>query len=140
MAVAIRLRKEHLDAMIAHGLEDTPVECCGVLGGKDGTVHVVRRAKNIQASPYRFEIHPLETGRIEREFDEQGIEILGYYHSHTGTAPVPSPTDVRAMGPLFGPPFVHFVLGLKDVENPEARAWYIQDGAPVAREFEVIDG
>lgn len=139
MGVAIRLRQEHLDAMIAHAREDAPIECCGILGGKDGIVTVVRRARNVENSPYRFVIDPLETAKIEREFDAAGAEILGFYHSHTGSDPIPSPTDIRSMGPLFGPPYVHFVVGVKNPEEPDIRAWYIQDGDKLQQEFELVD-
>ena len=125
--------------MLAHAREDAPVECCGILGGKDGTVALVRRATNTTASPFRFEIDPRETARIERELDEAGLAILAIYHSHTGTPAVPSPTDVRAMAPLFGPPFVHFVLGLADPERPEARAWHIEPGGPAEQQYELIE-
>ncbi|MGE5597210.1 MAG: Mov34/MPN/PAD-1 family protein [Hyphomicrobiales bacterium] len=139
MGVAIRLRREHLDAMVAHALEDAPVECCGILGGSNATVTTLRRAKNIENSPYRFRIDPLETARIERAFDQEGTEILGFYHSHTGSDPIPSPTDIRSMGPLFGPPFVHFVIGVADRDNPIARAWYIEDGDRIEQEYELLD-
>ncbi len=139
MGIAIRLRREHLDAMVAHALEDAPVECCGILGGVDGEVRAVRRAKNVEASPYRFRIDPLETAKIEREFDSQGLEMVGFYHSHTGSEPIPSPTDIRQMGPLFGPPFVHFVIGVADRDNPIVRVWYIQDGDRIEQQYELID-
>lgn len=139
MTAAIRLKKEHLDAMVAHAREDAPIECCGLLAGKDGTVVEVRRAKNKEASPYRFSIDPLETRRHEQAMDDAGLELAGFYHSHTGSPAVPSPTDIRMMGPLFGPPTVHFVIGVADLEKPEVRVWHIEGTEKVEREFEVVD-
>jgi proteasome lid subunit RPN8/RPN11 len=139
MGIAIRLRREHLDAMIAHALEDAPVECCGILGGAGGTVSAVCRARNVEASPYRFRIDPLETAKIERALDAEGHGMVGFYHSHTGSDPVPSPTDIRQMGPLFGPPFVHFVVGVADRENPIVRAWHIEGGDRIEQQYEVLD-
>ncbi|HML97628.1 MAG TPA: M67 family metallopeptidase [Tepidiformaceae bacterium] len=138
MAVAIRLSRAHIDAMIQHALEDAPIEACGLLAARDGTVVEVRRAKNREASPYRFSIDPLETRRHEQAIDASGAELAGFYHSHTGSPPVPSPTDIRMMGPFFGPPFVHFVIGVADRENPEVRAWYIDGTERIEQEFEVI--
>ena len=139
MPVAIRLRREHVEAMIAHALEDAPQECCGVLATREDIVDSVNRARNAEASPYRFKIDPLEYAKLERRLDEAGSTPVGFYHSHTGTDPVPSPTDIRAMGPLFGPPFVHFVIGVKDPEMPEVRCWYIRDGDKFEQQFEVIE-
>lgn len=138
LAAAIRLSRAHIDAMIQHALEDAPIEACGLLAARDGTVVEVRRAKNREASPYRFSIDPLETRRHEQAIDASGAELAGFYHSHTGSPPVPSPTDIRMMGPFFGPPFVHFVIGVADRENPEVRAWYIDGTARIEQEFEVI--
>ena len=42
------------------------------------------------------------------------------------------------MGPLFGPPYVHFVIGVADREHPVARIWYIQDGDRTEQEFEIL--
>ncbi|MCZ2112111.1 MAG: M67 family metallopeptidase [Dehalococcoidia bacterium] len=139
MALAIRIRRAHLEAMIAHALEDAPIECCGLIGAKDGTAVAIHRAKNREASPYRFSIDPLETRRIEERIEEEGGQLFGFYHSHTGSDPIPSPTDIRMMGTFFGPPFVHFVIGVADRENPVTRCWYIENGTRTEQEFEVID-
>lgn len=139
MTVAIRLKREHIDAMVAHALEDAPIECCGLLAAKDGVVAAVRRAKNKEASPYRFSIDPLETRKHEQAIDDVGMELAGFYHSHTGSHAVPSPTDIRMMGPFFGPPFVHFVIGVADREKPEVRVWHIDGSERVERTFQVVD-
>lgn len=124
--------------MVQHALEDAPIEACGLLAAVDGLVVEVRRAKNREASPYRFSIDPLETRKHEQAIDEAGAELAGFYHSHTGSAAVPSPTDIRMMGPFFGPPFVHFVIGVADREAPEVRVWYIEGAERSEQEFEVV--
>ena len=139
MSVAVRLKQEHIDAMVAHALEDAPIECCGLLATKDGQVVQIRRAKNKEASPYRFDIHPLETKRLLDDIEESGQELAGFYHSHTGSPAVPSPTDIRMMGPLFGPPYVHFVIGVADREKPEVRVWHIEGSERIEREFEIVE-
>ena len=138
MAPAIRISQAHIDAMVQHALEDAPIEACGLLAAVDGLVVEVRRAKNREASPYRFSIDPLETRKHEQAIDEAGAELAGFYHSHTGSAAVPSPTDIRMMGPFFGPPFVHFVIGVADREAPEVRVWYIEGAERSEQKFEVI--
>lgn len=138
MAPAIRISQAHIDAMVQHALEDAPIEACGLLAAVDGLVVEVRRAKNREASPYRFSIDPLETRKHEQAIDEAGAELAGFYHSHTGSPAVPSPTDIRMMGPFFGPPFVHFVIGVADREAPEVRVWYIEGAERSEQEFEVI--
>ncbi len=139
MAVIVKLRKAHLQEMLAHALEDAPIECCGLLAWRNGELVSVHPAKNVSASPYRFEIHPLETRRLMESMEEAGNELAGFYHSHTGSEARPSPTDIRMMGPLFGPPYVHFVIGVADREAPHARVFQIADGTATEHEFALLD-
>jgi proteasome lid subunit RPN8/RPN11 len=138
MAVIVRLRQEHLDAMIAHALRDAPVECCGLLARKDDAVTAVHAAANKEESPYRFSIDFKEQRRIERAMDDAEEELAGFYHSHTGSEPRPSPTDIRMMNAFFGPPYVHFVIGVADRDAPVARVFYIEDSVANEHEYEII--
>ncbi|MFN0096161.1 MAG: Mov34/MPN/PAD-1 family protein [Dehalococcoidia bacterium] len=140
MDPVIRIRRSDIEAMLAHALEDAPVECCGLLAAAQGAVVSVHRAKNREASRYRFSIDPLETRKLTDKMEDAGAELAGFYHSHTGSEAKPSPTDIRMMGPLFGPPYVHFVLGVADRERPHARAFYIEDGVATEKAFEVVEG
>ncbi len=138
MTVAIRLRQEHLDAMIAHAKADAPIECCGLIAASDGTVVSIHPARNAEASPYRFSINGLEQRKIEETIDAAGAALAGFYHSHTGSEARPSPTDIRMMTTFFGPPYVHFVVGVADRDAPVVRVFYIADGAATEQEFEVL--
>ena len=107
--------------------------------GNDGVVSSVHRAANAEASPYRFSIDFREQRRIEEEMDESGETLLGFYHSHTGSEPRPSPTDIRMMEAFFTPPYFHFVVGTSDPENPVVRVFHIEKGAATEHEFEVFE-
>ncbi len=140
MPAIVRLSRTQLDAMIAHALEDAPVECCGIVAARDGEVVGIHRARNTENSPYRFKIDPLQYARLEERLTEEGSEVIGFYHSHTGSEARPSPTDIRMMGPLFGPPFVHFVIGVADREKAHARVFHIGQNAATEHEYELVDG
>ena len=137
MGVVIRLRQEHLDSMIRHALEDAPIECCGLLASKDGVVQAVHRARNVEQSPYRFKVDPLETKRLLDSIEEAGFDHIGFYHSHTGSEPRPSPTDIRMMGPWYGPPHIHFVVGVADREHPIVRVFQIANDEAMEHEYEL---
>ncbi|MDZ7728998.1 MAG: M67 family metallopeptidase [Dehalococcoidia bacterium] len=139
MAIIARLKRELIDEMIAHAREEAPNECCGLLASKDGVIVATHRAKNAEESPYRFSVDAKEQMRIQDEMDEAGSDWAGFYHSHTGSPAVPSPTDIRQMSTFFGPPYVHFVIGIADRDNPEVRAWYIEDGDRIEHEYELVD-
>ena len=140
MTTAIKLRRADYDAMVAHALEDAPVECCGIVATLDGASAGVYRARNTEASPYRFSIDPRDYLKMERAIEAQGATVAGFYHSHTGTPPVPSPTDIRAMtGAGFTPPFIHFVIGVADRTKPEVRVWHIDAGTKTEQHFDLTD-
>jgi proteasome lid subunit RPN8/RPN11 len=75
-----------LEDIRAHGAEGYPNEICGIMVGPrgEGRVTEVRRARNliVDRSRDRYEIDPRDHIRIQREADADGLDIVGYYHSH----------------------------------------------------------
>jgi proteasome lid subunit RPN8/RPN11 len=88
-------------AMRRHGQETYPRECCGILlGAFEGETRTVRatvRCTNIHKdSPEtRYDIDPHELVRAQRQGREQGLEIVGFYHSHPDHPARWSPTDLE---------------------------------------------
>jgi proteasome lid subunit RPN8/RPN11 len=82
----VKIRREALDAIRAHGAEGYPHEICGIMIGPRGNRRVteVQRARNIivERARDRYEIDPRDHIRIQREADAAGLDIVGYYHSH----------------------------------------------------------
>jgi proteasome lid subunit RPN8/RPN11 len=82
----VRIDRAVFEAIQAHGAEGYPYEICGMLLGPSGGGRVIesRRARNIavETAKNRYEIDPLDHIRIQREADDAGLEILGYYHTH----------------------------------------------------------
>lgn len=137
MAVVIRLRQEHVDAIVAHALRDAPIECCGIIAAKDGRVTATHPANNAEASPYRFSVDFRDQRRIEEAIDAAGDDLAGFYHSHTGSPAHPSPTDIRMMGTFFGPPYVHFVVSVADRTKPDLRVFHIAGGGAIEHDYAV---
>ena len=71
-----------------HGEETYPHECCGILlGTMQGDVRSVEatvRCGNTRTdSPQnRYNIDPRELVRAQRQAQERGLDIVGFYHSH----------------------------------------------------------
>ena len=131
----LRLPAAMIDEMVAHAREDLPNECCGMIAGKDGAAQKLYRTRNAEASPFRYNIEPLDLLRIERELDEQGWQALVIYHSHVASEAYPSPTDVRlAQWPGTDPPAdlypgaFYVLVSLKDRDAPAVRAYTIHAG------------
>ena len=84
----LRFRKREYDEIRRHGEETYPHECCGILVGvTEGDVRTVRgsiRCGNTRTdSPQnRYNIDARELLRAQRQAQEQGLDIVGFYHSH----------------------------------------------------------
>jgi len=90
------------DAMLkqiyAHGRETYPQECFGFLVGlfeAGGTVRDVVRGANLEVGRNdRFKMDEREFLRVERQAEDSGYEIIGFYHSHPDWPAIPSQTDL----------------------------------------------
>ena len=129
--------------IIAQAYEELPNECCGIIAGKDGEARKLYRTNNNEASPYRYNIDPLDLLRIEKEMDGNGWEVLVIYHSHVASDAYPSPTDVRlSQWPGTEPPMdlypgAHYVLvSLKSRTAPNVRSYEITGGLVAEEEIE----
>lgn len=77
-----------------------PEEACGILLGRrsaccDDVVRVVP-CTNVDPEPRRrYSIAPEELLRTQALTREEGLEILGFYHSHPDRSAEPSPADLR---------------------------------------------
>jgi proteasome lid subunit RPN8/RPN11 len=118
--------------MIVHAQEEAPNECCGIIAGRDGAATKLFRAKNSEASPYRYSVDPKDLFRIYRECEENDWNFLVIYHSHTASEAYPSPTDVR-LG--FWPEAYYVLVSLQDAANPVVRAFRIIDGTVTEEEL-----
>jgi len=82
----MHIEAEAYAALRRHGEEAYPEESCGVLAGnlEGPRVAFATRCENARRdSPRdRYAIDPKEVIRIQREIRAQGLEIVGFYHSH----------------------------------------------------------
>lgn len=136
MAEGVRIRSEILEEMLLHARREREMECCGLLGGRDGVITAIFPAQNALASPTAFEIAPQELFQVFRTIRAEGLEHLGIYHSHLKGDNVPSPRDVQQS---YYPEQAHFVLSpLGDAANP-IRAFLIRDGRAQEIQIETVD-
>jgi len=91
----MRIRKAAQEEVHRHASEGYPYEICGVLLGHGLEVSDVRRATNIEKENpgTRYTIDPRDQLRIQREADDLGLDVVGYYHSHPDHPAQASMTD-----------------------------------------------
>jgi proteasome lid subunit RPN8/RPN11 len=137
----MQLTKQQFDAIISHGREAAPHECCGLIGGStNGRAQTIYPAKNVAHDPLvTFEAAAEDLFAAQRAMRERGEQLLAIYHSHPrATNPEPSPTDVRL---AYYPSAVYLIVGLGN-DEPCLRAFRIDERAgrwkPIV--LEVIEG
>jgi [CysO sulfur-carrier protein]-S-L-cysteine hydrolase len=135
----MRIARSMLDQIIAQARDEAPNECCGIIGARDGQAVTLFKARNEKASPLAYNIDGRDLHRIYDEIDERNLEVGIIYHSHTRTDPEPSQTDINLASPFF-PDVVYLIVGVKDPEHDDIRAWHIRDGKLSAAPLEVEEG
>jgi proteasome lid subunit RPN8/RPN11 len=135
----LRIARSLLDQIVAQARAEAPNECCGIVGARDGGAVTLMPARNARASPLAYEIDARDLVRIYDELDDRGLEVGIIYHSHTRSDPVPSQTDINLASP-FLPDAVYLIVGVKDPERDDIRAWHIADGEVSVAQLEVVDG
>lgn len=117
------------DELLAHARAELPNEACGLLAGDlaAGTASAYHPARNADASPYVYSVHPDDLLRIVLGIEDGGQDLVAIFHSHTRTPAIPSPTDRRQARY----PVVYLLATLGDPAASPAeslRAWRIEDG------------
>jgi proteasome lid subunit RPN8/RPN11 len=126
-----------IDAVIAHAREAAPDECCGVLLGRDDDIVAAVRARNIAAAPAsRFLIDPKDHFDARREARRTGLDVVGFYHSHPGTAAAPSEIDLAEAS---YPDHLYLIVGL-GAARPDLQLYRLVQNRFRAMPFRSYDG
>ena len=125
-----------LDEIVAQARAEAPNECCGIVGSRDGRAVRLFKARNARASPLAYDIDGRDLQRIYDEIDDDDLEVGVIYHSHTRSDPVPSETDINLASP-FLPDAIYLIVGVKEPDRDDLRAWHIRDGQYAEARLEV---
>jgi proteasome lid subunit RPN8/RPN11 len=111
-------------ALCEHARSGAPKEVVGVLAGShndtDSTVRRAYRAKNAATEPRaRYEIAPGEEIELLERIDSDGLDCVGFYHSHPDGPPEPSRTDSRLAA---WPGYSYVIVSLAQ-EQAELESW-----------------
>jgi proteasome lid subunit RPN8/RPN11 len=123
-------------ALIEHAQAEYPNEMCGVVVGDDyaadgGLALRWEPARNAEASPMRYAVHPKDLLRLTIETDDADEVFWAIAHSHVRSPAVPSLTDI---GVAQYPDALYVLVSLSEDEadpvsgEPSVRAWRILDG------------
>ena len=143
--MALILTRAQFTQILAHTRAEAPNEACGLLAGTAGRVTHVLPATNVADNPrIEYLMDPHDQLRHFRAIEEQGLELLGIYHSHPTSPAYPSPTDLAM---AYYPEAVYIIVSLMRSDSPTLRAFRLVDGevsevdlrlAPAAPEHLVV--
>jgi proteasome lid subunit RPN8/RPN11 len=122
------IHPEHLEAIGRLGEASYPKECCGfLLGRTGGGVTVVERlvaAENGHAQGRnRFQIRPETVLAVHKAARAEGVEVVGYYHSHPDHPARPSRWDCEGAWPGLS----YVIVSVQAGKAAEVRSWRLAE-------------
>jgi proteasome lid subunit RPN8/RPN11 len=135
----IRISQKFIDQMIEHSKSEDPNECCGILAGTNGNISKLYKIRNASPSPYRYVMDPQEMLTSIQDADENGIDLVAFYHSHTHSPAYPSETDTRMAVESGWVDFCYVLVSLEDEDKPVVRFYVIDsDGEVLEEETQIL--
>ncbi|HEU4541508.1 MAG TPA: M67 family metallopeptidase [Jiangellaceae bacterium] len=140
LAVVLEIRRDLVDAIIAHARRDHPDEACGIIAGPVGSDRPERfiPMANAERSPTFYRFDSMEQLKVWREMDDRDEEPVVIYHSHTSTEAFPSRTDIS----FASEPNAHYLLvsTREELEEPDVRSFRILDGEITEEDVRIVAG
>jgi proteasome lid subunit RPN8/RPN11 len=120
----LRIDKRIVDNIVLHAGRELPIEACGYLAGKGGTVIAHYEMTNADASVEHFSFNVQEQFAVLMDARSKKMEILAVYHSHPATPARPSGEDIA----LAHDPGVSYVIISLAGSREDIRSFRIVDG------------
>jgi proteasome lid subunit RPN8/RPN11 len=118
----LAITNEQAKELVKYAREAFPNEACGILLGQTNTLHTIIPARNISTNPlHTYHIEDRTLIQAFQQANQRGISVIGFYHSHPTSDPIPSPTDIRL---ATYPDLAYVIISLKK-PDPELAAWSI---------------
>lgn len=135
----IHITKEAWQSIVSQALKDAPIESCGYALGEvseDGKTFITYNypLTNIDHAAEHFSLDPKEQFAAIKYARQNGLKVIGNWHSHPASPSRPSEEDKRL---AFDPNALYLILSL----SPDVSGLpYAVDGAPVLNAFRIENG
>ncbi|MFW9837492.1 MAG: M67 family metallopeptidase [Candidatus Thorarchaeota archaeon] len=123
----LHLSHTHLETLYKHAEDSFPLEAAallfGLVSGPSVIVHRIEPVHNeAKSSKISFMVNPEEQYHLLVEAEEEGLELVGIFHSHPAP-PYPSKRDKENM--KLNP--VVWLIASKDTGNWASKAFLLED-------------
>ena len=131
----LRLGQSHYASLRLHGEETYPYECCGALLGREnssgGAAVVAREVLGLfplvnrrDDSPRnRFAVTADDVREAEKAASAQGLEVIGWYHSHPDHPAKPSDFDRDHAWPWYS----YIIVSVHTGVPQDMTSWRLKD-------------
>ncbi|VAW29498.1 Mov34/MPN/PAD-1 [hydrothermal vent metagenome] len=130
----VNIKKQVIEAIVAHAKKEAPVEACGYLAGKSGVITRHYELTNVDHSPEHFSFDPAEQFNVVKQARNENLEIMANYHSHPASPARPSQEDIRL---AYDPGISYFIVSLAG--DPEIKSFKIKNGVVTQQKIEIIE-
>ncbi len=129
--MSFHLSRAQYDRIVAQARAEAPLECCGLIGGREETALKVYPTRNADQSRVHYTIDPRDMLNATRDIEDvQGWEISAFYHSHPRSDAYPSPTDVSEAVQSGYSEYSRFIIvSLMNPDRPVMRCFWLRGGA-----------
>ena len=134
----LRISRNQMKRIEWHAIREFPYECCGLLIGEveggEAVVIETLETRNVYDGDrrVRYLVDPLMYYEAEKRAENEGLEVIGVYHSHPLGRPEPSFIDRENAVPGF----FYIIVSVRDGTVDRAAAWrFPREGG----EFERIE-
>ena len=135
------LTRAQFDQIVAQARDESPLECCGLIGGQDNSALEIYPARNADQSRVHYTIDPRDMLNATRDIEDvQGWDISAFYHSHPRSDAYPSPTDVSEAVESGYSEYSRFIIvSLMNPDRPVMRCFWLRGGAISEEPLVVIE-
>jgi len=124
----LSISRELAEGIRAHGAETYPHECCGALLGRDleprEIVALFPLINRRDDSPRnRFSVSAQDVVDAEKSARAQGLEVVGWYHSHPDHPARPSQYDRDHAWPWYS----YIIVSVAQGQPQDMTSWRLDD-------------
>ncbi len=126
--MTLAISNELAEKIRAHGAETYPHECCGALLGKDsepreilGLFPLINRRDDSPRN--RFSVSTADVVEAEKVARQQGLDVVGWYHSHPDHPARPSQYDRDHAWPWYS----YIIVSVAESKPQDMTSWRLND-------------